>query len=48
MDLKERVMPPELKQFDEALSKSGLNENHDVDAARLCPVPAHGEQRLTG
>ena len=31
MDLKERVMPPELKQFDEALRKSGLNENHDVD-----------------
>ena len=31
MDLKDRVMPPELKQFDEALTKSGLNENHDVD-----------------
>jgi hypothetical protein len=31
MDLRARVMPPELKQFDEALSKSGLNENHDVD-----------------
>jgi hypothetical protein len=31
MDLRERVMPPELKQFDEALSKSGLNDNHDVD-----------------
>jgi hypothetical protein len=31
MDLRNRVMPPELKQFDEALSHSGLNENHDVD-----------------
>jgi hypothetical protein len=31
MDLRNRVMPPELKQFDEALTKSGLNENHDVD-----------------
>ncbi len=31
MDLRDRVMPPELKQFDEALAKSGLNENHDVD-----------------
>jgi hypothetical protein len=31
MDLKDRVMPPELKQFDEALRKSGLNDNHDVD-----------------
>jgi hypothetical protein len=31
MDLRGRVMPPELKQFDEALSKSGLNDNHDVE-----------------
>ena len=31
MDLRNRVMPPELKQLDEALSHSGLNENHDVD-----------------
>ena len=31
MDLRSRVMPPELKQFDEALTKSGLNDNHDVD-----------------
>ena len=35
MDLKERVMPPELKQFDEALSKSGLNDNHGVAGRRL-------------
>jgi hypothetical protein len=32
MELRGRVMPPELKQFDDALTKSGLNENHDVDA----------------
>ena len=32
MDLRNRVMPPELKQFDEALTKSGLNENHDVES----------------
>ena len=31
MDLRNRVMPPELKQLDEALQKSGLNDNHDVD-----------------
>ena len=31
MDLRGRVMPPELKQFYEALTKSGLNENHDVE-----------------
>ena len=47
MDLRDRVMPPELKQFDEALRKSGLNDNHDVDAAGLCALPALGNQRRT-
>jgi hypothetical protein len=43
MQLRERVMPPDLKQFDEALQKSGLNENHDVDQlafALFRPDPA--------
>jgi hypothetical protein len=31
MSLRDRVMPPELKPFDEALRKSGLNDSHDVD-----------------
>lgn len=31
MDLKTRVLPPELKQLEEALKASGFNENHDVD-----------------
>lgn len=31
MDLRDRVMPPELKQFDDALRKSGMNDNNDVD-----------------
>lgn len=31
MELRGRVMPPELKQFEDALTKSGLNENHDVE-----------------
>jgi len=31
MGLRERVMPPELKQFDEALRKSGLNGSEDFD-----------------
>ncbi len=31
MDLKGRVLPPELKQLETALKQSGLNENHDVD-----------------
>jgi hypothetical protein len=32
MQLKDRVMPPDLKQFDEAVQKSGINDNHDVDS----------------
>jgi hypothetical protein len=31
MQLRDRVMPPDLKQFEEALRRSGLNDNHDVD-----------------
>lgn len=31
MSLRDRIMPPELKQMEEALRKSGLNDNHDVD-----------------
>lgn len=31
MDLRNRVEPPELKQLEDALNKSGLNDNHDVD-----------------
>jgi hypothetical protein len=31
MDLKSRVLPPELKQLETALQASGFNENHDVD-----------------
>lgn len=31
MDLRDRVMPPGLKRFEDALHKSGLNENHDVE-----------------
>ncbi len=44
MQLRDRVMPPDLKQFDEALQKSGLNENHDVDQlafALFRPNPAN-------
>lgn len=31
MQLRDRVMPPDLKEFEDALRKSGLNDNHDVD-----------------
>lgn len=49
MQLRERVMPPELKQFDEALRKSGLNDNHDVDslAFALYRLPGSTDQLET-
>lgn len=31
MQLRDHLMPPDLRQFDEALRKSGLNDNHDVE-----------------
>src|SRR5580658_5330506 len=31
MDLKSRILPPELKQLEQALKISGFNENHDVE-----------------
>src|ERR1700761_8056103 len=31
MDLKARILPPELKQLEQALKISGFNENHDVE-----------------
>jgi hypothetical protein len=47
MDLRGRVMPPELKQFDEALTKSGLNENHDVEQLAFALFrPAAGSDAL--
>jgi hypothetical protein len=31
MDLKSRVMPPELKQLERALTASGIDENHEIE-----------------
>jgi len=49
MQLRDRVMPPELKQFDEALKKSGINDNQAVDslAFALYRVSASGEDLET-
>jgi len=48
MDLRGRVMPPELKQFDEALTKSGLNENHDVEQLAFALFrPSSGDALIT-
>ena len=46
MDLRDRVMPPELKRFEEALHKSGLNENHDVEQLAFALFrPKEGERQ---
>ncbi|MDE3185919.1 MAG: hypothetical protein KGM96_00165 [Acidobacteriota bacterium] len=49
MQLRDRVMPPDLKQFDDALRKSGLNDNHDVDqlAFALFRPSSAGDQLQT-
>ncbi len=48
MDLRARVMPPELKKFEDALNKSGLNENHDVDQLSFALFrPKEGEDKLS-
>ena len=47
MNLRERVMPPELKRFEEALRKSGLNENHDVESLAFALFrPGNDSDRL--
>ena len=45
MDLKARVMPPELKQLERALVTSGLNDNHDVESLAFASfrTPGGGE-----
>ena len=51
MSLRDRVMPPDLKQFDEALRKSGLNDNHDVDQlafALFRPAGASDDLAIVG
>jgi hypothetical protein len=49
MQLKDRVMPTDLRQFDDAVQKSGINDNHDVDslAFALYRVPGGGDQLET-
>lgn len=50
MQLRDHLMPPDLRQFDEALRKSGLNENHDVEQlafALFRPQANNSEDLLT-
>jgi len=42
MDLKARVLPPELKQLETALKLSGLNDNHDVEILAFAAFRVNG------
>ena len=44
MQLKNKVMPPELKSLEKALQVSGMNDNHDVDELAFA-VPTQGFDR---
>jgi hypothetical protein len=47
IDLRDRVTPPDLKRFEDALHKSGLNENHDVEQLAFALFrPTNGEDKL--
>ena len=43
MQLKNRELPPEIRQLEQALKGSGLNENHDVEALAFALFRAKGE-----
>ena len=48
MDLKARVLPPELKQLEQALRTSGLDENHDIEELAFASFHNKGETRIVG
>jgi hypothetical protein len=47
MQLRSRVMPPELKQLESALKTSGLNENRDVDQLAFASFRVNAEATRT-
>ena len=48
MDLKARVLPPELKQLEDALRTSGLDENHDIEELAFASFRMGGNTRIVG
>lgn len=48
MQLRNHLMPPDLKQFDLALRNSGLNDNHDVDQLAFALFRAGGTIKMVG
>jgi hypothetical protein len=48
MDLKARVLPPELKQLETALRTSGLDDNHDIEELAFASFKSGGGTRIVG
>ena len=48
MDLKARVLPPELKQLEQALRTSGLDENHDIEELAFASFKRGQDTRIVG
>jgi hypothetical protein len=48
MDLKARVLPPELKQLETALRTSGLDDNHDIEELAFASFKSNGSTRIVG
>jgi hypothetical protein len=48
MDLKARVLPPELKQLETALRTSGLDDNHDIEELAFASFKNNGGTRIVG
>jgi hypothetical protein len=48
MDLKARVLPPELKQLEEALRTSGLDDNHDIEELAFASFRSGQGTRIVG
>ncbi|HVT98429.1 MAG TPA: hypothetical protein VHE33_13060 [Acidobacteriaceae bacterium] len=46
MDLKARILPPELKQLESALKTSGLDENHDIDQLAFAAYRVAGSDNV--
>jgi hypothetical protein len=42
------VLPPELKQLEQALRTSGLDENHDIEELAFASFHAKGDTRIVG
>jgi hypothetical protein len=48
MDLKARVLPPELKQLETALRTSGLDDNHDIEELAFASFKSNGSTHIVG